>query len=161
VHSKVGVADDNWATIGSANLDGVSMNTSDFNLPFLAFADEHKRATEVNAVFFDGVAGQPSSTVPRDLRLQLWAEHLGLSATGPQLATRPGGGWRSLWNSVADANLAALNATPPALMPGRILRFRAEPDPNAFLTASGVDPRRFDVLTEVPSFDFNTGRPAP
>jgi phosphatidylserine/phosphatidylglycerophosphate/cardiolipin synthase-like enzyme len=161
VHSKVGIADDNWATIGSANLDGVSMNTSEANLPPVLLTDEHNRATEVNAVFFDGVAGQPGSSVPRDLRRELWAEHLGLSASDPQLVTRPSGGWRSLWRNVANSNIAALNANPPQLMPGRVLPFHSEPKPDNFLRASGVDPRRFDVRTEVPSFDFNTGRPVP
>jgi phosphatidylserine/phosphatidylglycerophosphate/cardiolipin synthase-like enzyme len=161
VHSKIAIADDNWATIGSANLDGVSMNTSDFSLPFLAFADEHKRATEVNAVFYDGVAGQPASSIPRDLRLRLWAEHLGMTEAELVTLPAPHPNWRSLWRAVAQQKLIALRAAPPQITAGRVLPFLSVADPNTFLDRSGVDPKTLNVVKEVPSFDFNTGRPIP
>jgi phosphatidylserine/phosphatidylglycerophosphate/cardiolipin synthase-like enzyme len=54
VHAKIGIVDDRWLTIGSANLNEHSL-----------FND-----TELNVVTHDpGLA--------RDLRLRLWAEHLG------------------------------------------------------------------------------------
>jgi phosphatidylserine/phosphatidylglycerophosphate/cardiolipin synthase-like enzyme len=54
VHAKVGIVDDRWLTVGSANLNAHSL-----------FND-----TEANLVFTD-------PDLVRDARLRLWAEHLG------------------------------------------------------------------------------------
>jgi phosphatidylserine/phosphatidylglycerophosphate/cardiolipin synthase-like enzyme len=54
VHAKIGIVDDSWLTIGSANLNDHSL-----------FND-----TEMNVVTHD-------SGLARDVRLRLWAEHLG------------------------------------------------------------------------------------
>ena len=54
VHAKIGIVDDRWLTIGSANLNEHSL-----------FND-----TEVNVVAHD-------PALARALRLRLWAEHLG------------------------------------------------------------------------------------
>jgi phosphatidylserine/phosphatidylglycerophosphate/cardiolipin synthase-like enzyme len=53
VHAKVGIVDDRWLTVGSANLNAHSL-----------FND-----TEVNVV-------TDSSEIARDTRIRLWAEHL-------------------------------------------------------------------------------------
>lgn len=53
MHAKVGIIDDQWLTIGSANLNEHSL-----------FSD-----TEVNIATTD-------SALPRRTRLRLWAEHL-------------------------------------------------------------------------------------
>jgi len=57
VHAKIGIGDDRWLTIGSANLNAHSF-----------FND-----TEVNLQVFDGA-------LARNTRLRLWSEHLGLPA---------------------------------------------------------------------------------
>ena len=56
VHAKIGIVDDRWLTIGSANLNEHSL-----------FND-----TELNVVTCN-------SALARELRLRLWAEHLGCS----------------------------------------------------------------------------------
>ncbi len=61
VHAKVGVVDDRWMTIGSANLNDHSL-----------FND-----TEVNVVTHD-------AELARDTRLRLWAEHLELAVSEVQ-----------------------------------------------------------------------------
>ncbi len=53
VHAKVGVIDDAWATVGSANLNGRGMATD----------------SELNIA-------TPAQTAARTLRLRLWSEHL-------------------------------------------------------------------------------------
>ena len=53
VHAKVGIIDDEWLTIGSANLNNHSL-----------FND-----TEMNVVVRD-------AAIAKDTRLRLWAEHL-------------------------------------------------------------------------------------
>jgi phosphatidylserine/phosphatidylglycerophosphate/cardiolipin synthase-like enzyme len=59
VHAKVAIVDDDWLTIGSANLNEHSL-----------FND-----TEMNLVTDDGA-------LPRTVREQLWSEHLGVECKG-------------------------------------------------------------------------------
>ena len=88
VHSKIGIVDDAWLTIGSANLNEHSL-----------FND-----SEMNVVSLDeGLA--------RETRLRLWAEHLerpieeidGDSTTVVD----------ELWNPIADEQLERLRADEP------------------------------------------------
>lgn len=162
VHTKAGIADDNWATIGSANLDGTSLSTSEHLMSNLVLqGQENLRSIEVNATIFDGVDGQGPSSVPGDLRRALWAEHLGLGSTDPLLTTMPDkkkGGWLSLWKSRAEAKLASLKGTSIS-HPCRVLEWMPEENPKAYLKALGVDVRlQFEVLEEFKGFDFTTGK---
>jgi phosphatidylserine/phosphatidylglycerophosphate/cardiolipin synthase-like enzyme len=186
VHSKVGIIDDKWATVGSANLDGVSLKTSQYVIPFgILFKSEYvklMRSIEANAVFYNGVGGQPASDLPDLMRRTLWAEHLGYpNPNHPDLTTRPPGpgGWLSLWENVAARRTAALNATPPTFDVARILRgpfyvpntaelengivrvpgaMRLMSPEEVFLYRCGVEPAPHKVEDEVRSFDFNTGK---
>ena len=103
IHAKVGIVDDVWATVGSANLDNPSMD----------------RAYEVNALLLNGVDGEPKSEIVEKLRRKLWAEHLGLlDAQGninpgaPELNARPVDGWLDLWRKRSDETLAQLRTQP-------------------------------------------------
>ena len=175
IHSKVAVADAAWATIGSANLDGVSLTTSQFVLwdPNGPWKDRNrvKRAVEINAVFYNAVDGLSISAVPDDLRRSLWAEHLGYPAPGhPDLANRPADGWLGLWRRTAARKLAGLNTDPPTVDAARVLegpfgrRELTELGLNAeeeFLVRAGVALDRIEKLgvqEKVRSFDFETGR---
>lgn len=89
VHSKLAVVDDDWATLGSANLDSISLEMAEeFGLPTEPNVD-------VNAVLTD-----------RDwiasARRRVWAEHLG--DEGVWRADPPPGGWLALWRRCAEAN---------------------------------------------------------
>jgi phosphatidylserine/phosphatidylglycerophosphate/cardiolipin synthase-like enzyme len=59
VHAKVGIVDDRWLTVGSANLNEHSL-----------FND-----SEMNVVTCD-------AALARETRLRLWSEHLGRDADG-------------------------------------------------------------------------------
>jgi phosphatidylserine/phosphatidylglycerophosphate/cardiolipin synthase-like enzyme len=65
VHAKVCVVDDHWTTIGSDNLN-VRSWTHD---------------SELTCAFVD-----PDGALPRRLRTELWAEHLGLAQDDPRLS---------------------------------------------------------------------------
>lgn len=163
VHSKVGIVDDKWATIGSANLDGVSLILSQHVVPPITNRDVvEERAIEVNAVIFNHVGGQPASSVPDELRRSLWKEHLGFNnANHTSLTNRPAGGWLSLWKKRAAAKLAGLKATPPTGHQSRILEWKPEKDPKKHLLALRVPESSLNSLTvetEVRSFDFSTGQ---
>jgi phosphatidylserine/phosphatidylglycerophosphate/cardiolipin synthase-like enzyme len=67
VHSKIGIVDDRWLTIGSANLNEHSL-----------FND-----TEANVVTCD-------ANLARETRLRLWSEHLQASARGDLRAAHAG-----------------------------------------------------------------------
>ena len=178
IHAKVAVVDDKWATIGSANLDSISLRSSDVltDLPLLGERGVTDRSVEVNAALFNDVDGLPKSGVPLQLRRSLWAHHLGLSPDDPALAARPPGGWLSLWNAAAAARLADLKAVPPIaektrLHPGCVLPYVDEPEPLKNLAALGVpwqvlysppvlegepDPPPLLVMDRVRSFDWVT-----
>ena len=97
VHAKVGVVDDTWCTVGSANLNGRGMATD----------------AEMNVITTD-------SAVARDLRVGLWAEHL---ACPPQeiTAADPVEVLTGRWRAAAQANAVRLDqkteGLPCALMP--------------------------------------------
>lgn len=158
VHSKVAFADDLWATIGSANLDGTSMNMTDYTFGAVRAANEGARSVEVNALMFNGVNGLPSSDIPKLLRKTLWAEMLGLSSLDPVLDTRPADGWLSLWKTKAEEKRAGLAAVPATGVPCRVLSWEPFDNPTDYLTALSISKlERFDLLKEVQSFDFTTG----
>lgn len=80
IHSKVGIIDDEWATIGSANLDQAGLTHSPVYERFCG--DVTRRSVEVNAV----LTPLAPDNVPLDLRKELWSEHLGADA-GADAAT--------------------------------------------------------------------------
>jgi phosphatidylserine/phosphatidylglycerophosphate/cardiolipin synthase-like enzyme len=168
VHSKVAIVDDRWATVGSANLDGVSL---DFNLLLnvASLGLGETRSTELNVSILNGVEGQPPTILVDLLRRRLWSEHLGFEllgepdATHPDLQTAPSGGWLRLWQRRATAleNLLKGGATqePPAF--GRILRWpdldETRKEPREHLNALGISALTLDPIRSVPSFSFEQG----
>lgn len=176
VHSKVAVADRSWATVGSANLDGASLTTSQFVLwdwdprRDVRAADWTRRAIEMNAVFYSSVQGLQASPVPDEMRRSLWAEHLGYdSPNHPDLVTRPADGWLGLWRRTAARKLASLNVGPPTVDPARVLEgpfgrpslpeLELDTD-EEFLVRCGVATGRLPglgVLDHVRSYDLDTG----
>jgi phosphatidylserine/phosphatidylglycerophosphate/cardiolipin synthase-like enzyme len=80
VHAKIGIVDDRWLTIGSANLNEHSL-----------FND-----TEMNLVVQD-------AHIARDVRLRLWAEHLGRPVEDLEL--EPATAVDRFWRPVAEEQL--------------------------------------------------------
>jgi phosphatidylserine/phosphatidylglycerophosphate/cardiolipin synthase-like enzyme len=80
VHAKIGIVDDRWLTIGSANLNEHSL-----------FND-----TEMNLVVQD-------ERIVRDARLRLWSEHLGQPVE--DLQVEPAVAFDKFWKPVAEEQL--------------------------------------------------------
>jgi phosphatidylserine/phosphatidylglycerophosphate/cardiolipin synthase-like enzyme len=80
VHAKIGIVDDRWLTIGSANLNEHSL-----------FND-----TEMNLVVLD-------ERIARDVRLRLWAEHL--ERPMEDLRVEPVVAFEKFWKPVAQEQL--------------------------------------------------------
>lgn len=121
VHSKVLAVDDAWATVGSANLDGVSLDSygDDFSGRLARRVFRNVRNIDVNVVLEDDIRTRRAARPVLDLRTRLWAEHLGGNAT--KMADRPASGWLPLWRERARDNVAALNRgavdTPSFILP--------------------------------------------
>jgi phosphatidylserine/phosphatidylglycerophosphate/cardiolipin synthase-like enzyme len=179
VHTKAAVIDDKWATVGSANLDGVSLLTSEHAL-MLDWASpgdpREQRASEANVLLYNGVAGQPVSAAPEALRRRLWAEHLGFqnssggpNADDPSLVLTPGKDWVNFWRAISQERLASVKETqanPMTLVhKARVLPFphtdekvpRRLNNTEVYLKSLGVDPAKLDVEEKFPSFSFENG----
>lgn len=163
VHSKVGIADDRWATVGSANLDGSSLDYTE--MFHGVFGDT--RNSEVNLVVLPE-PGALVTPVVKLLRRQLWAEHLGfetelgLNPDAAELAAPPAGdgGWLALWNRLALTKVEQLKANPLDVAPGSILPWPEVDEvlnrPREHLRAVLGEEPRLDVVKETRKFNFTT-----
>ena len=86
VHAKVGIVDDRWLTVGSANLNAHSLLND----------------TEMNVVTDD-------ARLARDTRLRLWSEHLGVDVAGAE----PHAVVDERWRPIAFEQLERLRAGVP------------------------------------------------
>ena len=98
VHSKVGIVDDRWLTVGSANLNAHSL-----------FHD-----TELNVTCLD-------EDIARETRLRLWSEHLETEAS--EIDGSPARVIDELWRPIGTEQLERLEADEPlthrlVLLPG-------------------------------------------
>jgi phosphatidylserine/phosphatidylglycerophosphate/cardiolipin synthase-like enzyme len=151
VHSKVVIVDDEWACVGTANLDGVSLHSygDDFSgrLGRRVFRDV--RNVDVNLVVENVRAGAHVSGSVAELRCRLWSEHLGVPAA--DLRAWPPDGWLGLWRGTARENLSflrrgMLSAKVEGMM-GHVLRYSLQPTPARQLADLGIrtDYARLDV----------------
>ena len=164
MHTKVGIVDNSWATVGSANLDGASLDYTQFVHP-LQFADN--RNHELNYIIFNHIDGQPATDAVNLLRRSLWGEHLGLSAaandvskTGPLSAVGPNADkWLQLWSTTATTNASSLVNDPSNPLPARILPYPPKPtsDPKKFLKGLSIGFDLLDFVNKVRSFSFKKG----
>ncbi|HEY5120651.1 MAG TPA: phospholipase D-like domain-containing protein [Acidimicrobiales bacterium] len=94
VHAKVCVIDDVWATVGSDNLNRRSW-THDSELSCAVIDSELDDRIPLDP----GGLGDGSRKFARELRLSLWAEHLGRSPADPELLDLAHGS--DLWQETA------------------------------------------------------------
>jgi phosphatidylserine/phosphatidylglycerophosphate/cardiolipin synthase-like enzyme len=94
VHAKICIVDDIWITCGSDNFNRRSWTTdSELTCAVLDTATSDREPSRTDTA--------QTGRLARDLRLQLWAEHLGLDQSDPQLLDLAAG--LELWNNTADA----------------------------------------------------------
>jgi phosphatidylserine/phosphatidylglycerophosphate/cardiolipin synthase-like enzyme len=110
VHSKVVAIDDRWATVGSANLDGVSLHSygDDFAGALGRRLFRGVRNFDVNAVIEARDGEDAAAEMVRSLRTALWREHLGWPRRA--LVHAPKLGWLSVWRSRAAENVESLRS---------------------------------------------------
>ncbi len=161
LHTKTAIVDGTWATVGSANLDGASL---DYFQILHSLQGGDNRNHELNYVIYSDVEGYAHTDAIDTLRTKLWSEHLGIDPSDPRLAG-PGTGFLALWKQVAAAKLAALQQDPAQIKPqlGRLLEYPAGTTagygraPYAdFLTKAKVDLTKVDLLDHTTPFIFKT-----
>lgn len=180
IHSKVAIIDDDWITVGSANLDGPSLDYTQISgwRGFIAWlfglfpgGNLHEnRATEVNASLFDQVSGGPATTIATNVRKHLWAEHLGFASSLDAALVDPptGGNWLTLWRARAQAKLNGLKASPIVVHPAKVLAYPPTPGSieipkraataAGFLKLAGVKVQNLRVWEHFRRFDWEHGR---
>jgi len=172
VHAKLAIIDNTWATVGSANLDGLSLDSSlPSDILNGLFNRDEQRAIEVNGVFFDTNA--PPNNVVDILRRKLWGEHLGfltpngtpdITAFSLQTANKTGGGWLDLWATRAEALRLHLFNTPatPSATKARVLPWPTDNSthktPRNHLEALDVKSYKVAPLKSTRAFDFKAGK---
>jgi phosphatidylserine/phosphatidylglycerophosphate/cardiolipin synthase-like enzyme len=170
IHAKGAVVDDSWATVGSANLDGLSL---DYNLLLSPLVFGETTAAELN---ISVIPPTPGAVTPfaELMRRRLFAEHLGLvdadgnpnpdhERLGPARPDR----WLDLWNPLADGALAHLKLGKREPLPGFVLKYPAEDGgwldtPRKHLAALGVNLKLGQAvvrpITGTRGFDFFSGK---
>jgi hypothetical protein len=164
------VVDDSWVTIGSANLDGLSL---DYNLLLSPLAFGETTACELN---LNVLPNSPGAIAPfaQFARRRLWAEHLGILKDGvphhehSSLAHGPDHDWLKLWRSVAERALEHAQKAKREDFPGFILEYPKEDGgcldtPRKHLAALGVTLKPINQavirpITGSRKFHFSTGR---
>ena len=171
IHAKGAVIDDSWATIGSANLDGLSL---DYNLLLSPLVFGETTATELN---INVLPPTPSAITPFavEMRRRLWAEHLGLvdsdgnldpnhNKLQPDLTFE----WvQKLWRPSAATALEHVKAGKKELLHGFVLEYPDEDGgcldtPRKHLAALGVKLNMNEAVvrpvTGTRKFHFNEGK---
>ena len=152
IHSKVIVVDDEWAAVGTSNLDGVSMG--DYGADFAGVLGqrvfEGVRNVEVNLIIDAEDENDSDAESIVVLRERLWSEHLGVSRDA--LGVGAGAGRLAMWRSAARANVDALSRgggdeTEAPHMVGRLLPYSDRAYPRQQLADVGVeiDPARLEL----------------
>jgi phosphatidylserine/phosphatidylglycerophosphate/cardiolipin synthase-like enzyme len=122
LHTKSALIDNRWATVGSANLDGASL---DYVQYLRAFFDSDVRNTEANLVVFEETATAISAVDA--LRRHLWADHLGFSNPADTfLDDAPGKDWVTAWRGKAADKLAQIKANFNNVHPAHVLEWPTE-----------------------------------
>ena len=123
VHAKVCIVDDVWASVGSDNLNRRSW-THDSELACAVIDSELDSRMPRDP----GGLGDGSRKFARDLRLSLWAEHLGYSIDDPTLLDVANS--TQLWETVArDPGHETRHAAQEHRAPGRIRSHQSQPVP--------------------------------
>jgi phosphatidylserine/phosphatidylglycerophosphate/cardiolipin synthase-like enzyme len=173
LHTKTSIIDNKWATVGSGNIDGASLDQFQAfwysKLANVVLEGGAARNTETNCVVFEETP--PAKSAVDDLRRRLWAEHLGffdssgkITPGAADLQDSPTKDWLAVWVDKANAKKAKLVATPDDPSPITILPWpepkkvgKATSESHLKLLEIPVEP--FDLVPHgAPSFDFKTGQ---
>jgi phosphatidylserine/phosphatidylglycerophosphate/cardiolipin synthase-like enzyme len=172
IHAKGAVIDDSWATVGSANLDGLSL---DYNLLLSPLVFGETMASELNV---NVIPPTPGAVHPfaEKMRRRLFAEHLGLldddgnpNPNANELNQDRTFKWLAdLWRPKAKLALEHVKAAKRERLRGFVLEYPKEDGgsldtPRRHLAALGVHLKPFTEsvvrpITGTRKFEFSTGK---
>ena len=142
LHAKTAVVDDTWATIGSANLDGLSL---DHNLLLSPLAFGETTAAELNVTILEGTpgaSGMPPAErhPPTAVVASTWASWAPTACPTRRTAGWPAPrSWLPLWKQSAKDSLTHLKNGTAAPLPGFVLEY---PEDAGSLVTGAQAPRR-------------------
>jgi phosphatidylserine/phosphatidylglycerophosphate/cardiolipin synthase-like enzyme len=121
VHAKICIVDDVWFTCGSDNFNRRSWtNDSELTCAVIDPTRDERQPLDLSA------AGDGARKLARDLRLELWSEHLGRKADDPELLD-PATAF-DLWKrTAADLDAWHAGGRSGARAPGQIRAHNPEP----------------------------------
>jgi phosphatidylserine/phosphatidylglycerophosphate/cardiolipin synthase-like enzyme len=170
IHAKGAIVDDSWATIGSANLDGLSL---DYNLLLSPLVFGETTACELNLNVIPPSPGAVTKFAEL-MRHRLWSEHLGIIDTEGKLNPEddllkhpPSHDWLKLWREKARIALEHVKNATRADLPGFVLEYPKEKGgcldtPRKHLRGLGVEvdvnKARIRPITGNRKFHFSTGK---
>lgn len=171
IHAKGAVVDDSWCTVGSANLDGLSL---DYNLLLSPLVFGETTACELNLNIIPPSKGAVTEFAQL-MRRRLWAEHLGIGQTTipdhehPDLAHGPDHKWlENLWRPRAKKALEHVQKALRDDLHGFVLEYPKEDGgcldtPRKHLRALGVKLKPVNEsvvrpITGSRKFHFSTGK---
>lgn len=171
IHAKGAVIDDSWATVGSANLDGLSL---DYNLLLSPLVFGETTATELNVNMIPPAKGTVTAFATQ-MRKRLFAEHLGLldnngdpNPNHPDLQHDQTHNWLDeLWRPQAQRALDHVKAGKKEPLPGFVLEYPQKDGgcldtPRKHLEALGVNLKVTEAVvrpvTGTRKFHFNEGK---
>ena len=170
IHAKGAVVDDSWATVGSANLDGLSL---DYNLLLSPLAFGETMAAELNLNVLPPTRGAVTKFAEL-MRRRLFAEHLGLvdnngvpNPNDSELNHGPEHKWLPLWRKHAVKALGHITQANHNPLPGFVLEYPKEDGgsldtPRKHLAALGVELKPSIAivrpLSTTRQFDFSKGK---
>lgn len=133
VHAKVSVIDDVWASVGSDNFNRRSWShDSELTCAVLDSVRDSRAPTDPAGL------GDGARTFARDLRLDLWREHLGRAEGDDRGLLDPREAWATFWKSAEALDRWHLDGRTgdrppgrvrphPRIRPTRVTRLWAEP----------------------------------
>lgn len=171
IHAKGAVVDDSWCTVGSANLDGLSL---DYNLLLSPLVFGETTACELNLNIIPPSKGAVTEFAQL-MRRRLWAEHLGIGQTTipdhehPDLAHGPDHKWlENLWRPHAKKALEHVQKALRDDLHGFVLEYPKEDGgcldtPRKYLAALEVKLKPVNEsvvrpITGSRKFHFSTGK---
>jgi phosphatidylserine/phosphatidylglycerophosphate/cardiolipin synthase-like enzyme len=143
VHSKVVIIDDAWAMVGSANLDGASLDSygDDFTGRLARRVFRDVRNLDVSLVFTSPESSSGPNRI-RELRARLWTEHFTFDDFDS--AERVADMDLVAWKDLAARNVASLNGCAEndeaAVAGSFVLPYSTSPRPREQLADAGIRP---------------------
>jgi phosphatidylserine/phosphatidylglycerophosphate/cardiolipin synthase-like enzyme len=150
INSKLGIVDNKFMTVGSANLDGLSLINS--QVPLFNKADAHNTSICMNVAVYSDVNGQPKNDFPNQSRIKTWSEFLGVTESELEESKRPAEGWLSLWNTKAKEKVAVLKTDPSKPCKQRILTYVPKPVAIEYLAELGIKENLVQIDDQITTY---------